>query len=170
MADVGELDERDVRVLLGHLDALAMLARWRQTPVKAIRAALHQVRSVGGTVVGVAMTMVDLKNQARVHVWYEQRFGRPCSRLASAQDGISRFPVAGTCIGLSPQSDGTAILYAPFGLEDIFTGILRPSPLNDALTAFRPKASSYNARWPHLTIDEHAAANLDRNRQIGVRA
>lgn len=55
----------DTRVLLGHLDALAMLARWRQTPVKAIRAALHQVRSVGGTVVGVAMTMVDLKNQAR---------------------------------------------------------------------------------------------------------
>lgn len=55
----------DTRVLLKHLDALAMLARWRQTPVKAIRAALHQVRSVGGSVVGVAMTMVDLKNQAK---------------------------------------------------------------------------------------------------------
>jgi Mrp family chromosome partitioning ATPase len=55
----------DTRVLLKHLDTLAMLARWRQTPVKAIRAALHQVRTVGGSVSGVAMTMVDLKNQAR---------------------------------------------------------------------------------------------------------
>lgn len=55
----------DTRVLLKHLDTLAMLARWRQTPVKAIRAALHQVRSVGGSISGVAMTMVDLKNQAR---------------------------------------------------------------------------------------------------------
>lgn len=55
----------DTRILLRHLDALALLARWRQTPVKAIRAALHQVRTVGGSVAGVAMTMVDLKNQAR---------------------------------------------------------------------------------------------------------
>lgn len=55
----------DTRILLRHFDGLAMLARWRTTPVKAIRAALHQVRSVGGTVAGVAMTMVDLKTQAR---------------------------------------------------------------------------------------------------------
>lgn len=55
----------DTRVILPHLDALVMLAHWRQTPVKAIRAALHQIEAVGGHVDGVAMTMVNLKTQAQ---------------------------------------------------------------------------------------------------------
>lgn len=55
----------DTRLLLRHLDALGLLARWRSTPIKAIRAALHQVESVGGNVTGVAMTFVNLKTQAQ---------------------------------------------------------------------------------------------------------
>ena len=55
----------DVRNMLSYLDSLAIMARWRSTPIKAIRAALHQIESVGGTVAGVAMTMVNLKTQAQ---------------------------------------------------------------------------------------------------------
>lgn len=55
----------DTRLLLRHIDALALLARWRATPIKAIRAALHQIESVGGQVTGVAMTFVNLKTQAQ---------------------------------------------------------------------------------------------------------
>lgn len=55
----------DVRNMLSYLDTLAIMARWRSTPIKAIRAALHQIESVGGSVAGVAMTMVNLKTQAQ---------------------------------------------------------------------------------------------------------
>lgn len=55
----------DTRMILKHFDSLALLAHWRQTPVKAIRAALHQIETVGGSVAGVAMTMVNLKTQAQ---------------------------------------------------------------------------------------------------------
>lgn len=55
----------DVRNMLSYLDALALMARWRSTPIKAIRAALHQIETVGGSVAGVAMTMVNLKTQAQ---------------------------------------------------------------------------------------------------------
>lgn len=54
----------DTRILLHHFDAMVLLARWKATPVKAVRAALHQIESVGGAVTGIALTMVDLRRQA----------------------------------------------------------------------------------------------------------
>ncbi|WP_022685051.1 GumC family protein [Sphingomonas phyllosphaerae] len=55
----------DTRVLAHHFDALAMLVRWRSTPARAARAALHQITSVGAGVTGVALTMVNLKVQSQ---------------------------------------------------------------------------------------------------------
>lgn len=54
----------DTRLLLNQFDALAVLTRWKSTPVRAVRAALHQIEAVGGKVTGVALTMVDLKRQS----------------------------------------------------------------------------------------------------------
>lgn len=34
---------------------------------------------------------IEVKNQARVHLWYEQHFGFPYPQLESAKDGIDRF-------------------------------------------------------------------------------
>ena len=95
----------------------------------------------------------DIKNQARVHLWYEQRFGSPYLRLQNTRGGIDRFLVAGTCVGLSTNADGTLKLYAPFGLDDIFDGLLRPNPLMPDAAAFLAKAATYQARWPHLRIE-----------------
>lgn len=55
----------DTRAMMPHLDSFVLLAHWRTTPVKAIRAALHQLDTVGAAVAGVAMTMVNLKTQAQ---------------------------------------------------------------------------------------------------------
>lgn len=99
---------------------------------------------------------VELRNQARVHLWYESRFGHPSPRLLSSRHGIERFLVAGTCIGLTPavDGDGRCQLYAPFGVHDAFDGVLRPNPHNDAPALFRRKAESYRRRWPWLTLAE----------------
>ncbi len=56
----------DVRLLLAHIDSLGLLARWRKTPIRAIRAAVHQIETVGGKIAGVAMSLVDVNAQANV--------------------------------------------------------------------------------------------------------
>lgn len=95
---------------------------------------------------------IEVKNQARVHLWYEQRFGPGYPRLENAKDGIRRFLIAGTCVGIGASTDNRGELFAPYGLDDIVAGILQPNPLNLPVNRFDEKAASYKARWPHLTI------------------
>jgi uncharacterized protein len=131
--------------------------------IRRIRAAFADL----GTDLGIA---IDVKNQARVHLWYAQHFGAPCPPLTSAQDGIDRFLVAGTCVGLALRPDTTLELYAPFGLDDCRAGFLRPNPLNaDPLVKFHAKAASYRNRWPHLSIDPRPAPQPTRKHVTRVR-
>jgi uncharacterized protein len=104
---------------------------------------------------------VELRNQARVHLWYEQRFGRPYPRLANAADGIRRFLIAGTCIGISVGS-GSPVLHAPHGLQDMMDGVLRPNPLTPYPELYAAKAASYRARWPWLRDVSDPAQSADR--------
>lgn len=97
---------------------------------------------------------IEAKNQARVHTWYPQWFGRPYPALANTRDGIDRFLVPCTCVGLRDASGAPASLYAPYGLEDLYRGRLRPNPLCDHRALFRAKAQSYRARWAWLQIAE----------------
>ena len=92
---------------------------------------------------------IDVKNQARVHCWYEQRFGASYARLLSTKDGIDRYLVACTCVGID-VSNGE--LYTPNGLVDLYSGLLRINPLNPQPQRFREKAQDYCARWPWLRV------------------
>ena len=44
-------------------------------------------------------------------------------------------------------------LYSTHGLDDLQAGMLRSNPLNHQPEWFARKASSYQARWPWLTIE-----------------
>lgn len=94
---------------------------------------------------------IEPRNQARVHLWYASRFGDGYPRLQSSRDGIDRYLVACTCVGIEAA---TGELYAPYGLDDLANGILRMNPLNPRPELFMRKAASYRARWPWLTIEE----------------
>ena len=97
---------------------------------------------------------VEAKNQARVHCWYEAWCGHPYEALACSADGIARFLIPGTCVGVQAQGDGSLRLHAPYGLEELYAGRLRPNPLIDHRPLFRAKAASYRERWPWLEIVE----------------
>jgi len=100
--------------------------------------------------------LVDVKNQARVHLWYQKRFGGgEYPALRCVEDGIARFLARSTCVGLMPQVDGTLRLIAPYGIEETQRGELRPTEFRrDDLARFREKSRSYVERWPWLTIIE----------------
>ncbi len=106
------------------------------------------IRQVKSATADLGVT-VEVRNQARVHLWYAERFGDGYPQLRSARDGIDRYLVACTCVGV--EADGRA-LYAPDGLDDLAAGRLRINPRNPRPELFRQKAESYRARWPWLTV------------------
>jgi len=102
-------------------------------------------------VLGDLGIVTEAKNQARVHLWYQDHFGHPYAPLASSRDGIARFLVPATCVGLRMAADGPE-LFAPYGLPLLYAGRLTPNPLIDHRELFHAKARSYQARWPALVI------------------
>ena len=100
---------------------------------------------------------IETKNQARVHTWYADYFGADYAASRCAQDGIDRFLVDCTCVGLQP-GDGGPTLYAPFGLERLYEGVLRPNPHCHQPRLYAAKAADYQARWPWLRVLESFAS------------
>jgi uncharacterized protein len=96
---------------------------------------------------------IEAKNQARVHTWYESWFGFPYPQLRSSCDGIDRFLIPATCVGIRPLGAGHQV-YVPNGLEILYAGRLAPNPLSDHRALFRNKAASYRSRWDWLEIAE----------------
>lgn len=92
---------------------------------------------------------VEVKNQARVHLWYQQRFNAFYPQLTSSRDGIDRYLITCTCVGIEVA---TRTLYAPNGLQEVYDGILRMNPVNSQPIQFRQKAEDYQLRWPWLRI------------------
>lgn len=88
---------------------------------------------------------IEVCNQARVHLWYPAYFGEPYAPLHSARDGIDRFLVPSTCVGVRPGE-----LYAPYGLQGLYDGLLGMNPLVPHRTLYARKVRSYRERWPWL--------------------
>lgn len=96
---------------------------------------------------------LELCNQARVHQWYEAHFGHPYPRLYSARQGIDRFLMPSTCVGINPLE-----VYAPHGFDALYAGLLFMNPLTPHRVLYEQKALSYQQRWPWLRCVEQASA------------
>ena len=55
----------DARVLAARADTVVLLARWRKTPARAVESAIRILNHSGADILGVALTQVDVKLQAR---------------------------------------------------------------------------------------------------------
>ncbi|HQS00698.1 MULTISPECIES: nucleotidyltransferase family protein [unclassified Polaromonas] len=98
---------------------------------------------------------LDVRNQARVHTWYPAYFGRPCLPLKNACEGVDRFLVGSTSVGLRREA-GYIQVYAPYGLDDMYRGILSPNPRVDHGPLYENKVRDYQARWQWLSRPDPA--------------
>lgn len=99
--------------------------------------------------------LVEVRNQARVHLWFEARFGEPYAPLPDTDAALSRFVCPAFAVGVRLEADGELSLAAPFGLEDVFALRLRPNVARaSAPAAFARVAASARARWPELLIED----------------
>ncbi|MDB5449979.1 MAG: hypothetical protein JWQ52_1107, partial [Phenylobacterium sp.] len=64
--------------------------------------------------------MVEVRNQARVHLWFEGKFGEPYAPLLSTDASLERFLAPAFAVGARLETDGRLDVLAPFGLEDCF--------------------------------------------------
>ncbi len=96
---------------------------------------------------------IEVRNQARVHLWYPKKFGQPYPPLASACEGIDRFLAVACMVGLQLNSKGEWDLYAPRGLEDLATLYVRPNHCaNFQARNYQEKADRWKQEWPELTV------------------
>jgi hypothetical protein len=95
--------------------------------------------------------LVEVRNQARVHLWFEGKFGEPYAPLANTAQALDRFTSATFSVGARLEADGRLAILAPFGLEDLFALRLRPNPTRET-SGFERTAAAALARWPELTV------------------
>ena len=72
---------------------------------------------------------VEIRNQARVHLWYEKKHGIPCGPHASVEAGIDTWISTSAMLGVRLDRMGEWIVYAPRGLSDFFNMVVRPNPV-----------------------------------------
>jgi hypothetical protein len=94
---------------------------------------------------------IDVKTEARVHLWYEARFGYSIHPYVSATDAIATFPTTATSVGLQMR-DGTLALCAPLGISDLLQPIVRPNKKQITRDIYRDKANRWRGVWPTLPI------------------
>lgn len=95
--------------------------------------------------------LVEVRNQARVHLWFESKFGEPYEPLSRSAEALERFTSATFAVGARLEADGEMTIVAPFGLEDIFALRLRPNPVRKT-GGFARTAAAAKQRWPELQI------------------
>jgi hypothetical protein len=112
------------------------------------------IRRVAGAFDPDLAPLVEVRNQARVHLWFEQKFGEAdYGPLGCSADALLRFTSATFAMAVRLERDGRLTVLAPFGLEDLFALRLRPNPLRET-QGFARTAASVRSRWPEVVVAE----------------
>jgi len=95
---------------------------------------------------------VEVRNQARVHVWFEGKFGEPYAPLGSSAEALERFVSPVFAVGARLGADDRIEIVAPFGLEDLFAMRMRPNPRRRT-NGFDRLAANLLKLWPELKVE-----------------
>ncbi len=94
---------------------------------------------------------IDIKNEARVHLWYNKKYNASRKPYTSLEDAIARWGTTITCIGVRLE-DNNLIVDAPYGLNDLFNMIIRPVKIDFTEEDYIRKVNKWKKNWPKLTI------------------
>lgn len=95
--------------------------------------------------------VLDVKNEARVHLWYAERFGRRVDPYGSTEEAIATWPTTASSVGVR-QDDRGFVVCAPFGLSDLLGMVARPNKAIVSRDVYDEKVSRWAARWPRLRV------------------
>lgn len=96
---------------------------------------------------------VQIRNQARVHLWYERHFGAPYAPLKNSCEAVDRF--ASTTHAVAARLDGRdgIELYTPYGLEAVLAFRVVPNYRTENRETHERKAARARTVWPELVVE-----------------
>lgn len=95
---------------------------------------------------------LQVRNQARVHLWFESRFGTAYPPLRCADEALERYASFVHAVGVCLDESGRLDIVAPFGFGDLFAMVIRPNPALDNVASHTRKATRAKAVWPEITV------------------
>jgi hypothetical protein len=110
---------------------------------------------------------VEIRNEARVHLWYEEKFGVPCAPYDSTEAAIDSFAATTCCLGVRLETDSQWRVYAPHGLSDVFNLVVRPNPVLAPQSVYDGKVKRWRKHWPELTALEWPSGESPRPSSSG---
>ena len=113
-------------------------------------AVIHRVRAAFDEPL---RSMVQVRNQARVHLWFKGKFGEPYPPLSRTAEALERFASPMFAVGIRLEPGDRLHIEAPFGLSDLFVLRLRPNPRRNTIHFARTSAD-VQRRWPEVEIDD----------------
>ena len=107
-----------------------------------------------GVLFADAPVPVEVRNEARVHLWYGEKFGTAAPPpFSSAGEPVAGFAAVCCCYGLRLDASGQPQVLAPHGFDDLFGLVVRPNPASPAPRhLYEAKARRWQAEWPQLTV------------------
>jgi uncharacterized protein len=97
---------------------------------------------------------IEIRNQARVHLWYQGHFGEPYSALKNCRQAIDRFACKTHCVGMKLLASDDFEIYAPFGLNDIFSMRITPNTARNNRETHERKGARQIKLWPKLEFEQ----------------
>lgn len=94
--------------------------------------------------------LVEVRNQARVHLWFADKFGADYPPLKSTDESLERYLCFAHAVAIRLEDDDTISIAAPFGLGDIFKMQMRPNPKRGQTENRIAKVNSTIERWPEV--------------------
>ena len=93
----------------------------------------------------------DIKNEKRVHIWYNEKYKTNRKEYESVEDAISKWGTTITCLGVRMENN-KLIVCAPYGLNDLFNLILRPVKIDFTKEDYEKKATKWTSKWKLLKV------------------
>lgn len=95
---------------------------------------------------------VQVRNQARVHLWFPEKFGIAFAPLTSSAEMLGRYASKTHAVASRLEADDTLTILAPFGLDDIFSFRITPNRVLDNRPAHEAKGARAKSVWPEITV------------------
>ena len=129
---------------IGYFDASDLSYEAEDRIIRAVNEAAKRI--------GLGLDL-EVRNQARVHLWFEQRFGFPVTSLTSTVEASTRYTSFAHAISVRLTPADELDIAAPFGLHDVLAMHLRPNRLLPNGPTHDAKARRCLQVWPELTVE-----------------
>ncbi|MFC7049674.1 nucleotidyltransferase family protein [Emcibacter nanhaiensis] len=96
---------------------------------------------------------IEIRNQARVPLWYRDKFGIDYPTLTEACQSLDYYPSQTSAVAVQLDGEDQPVFRAPFGLSLALDMIVRPNKALPISEVYAAKARQWQSNWPKLRVE-----------------